>query len=277
MSTKHQQRRAEKQAARKKASKEKLKKARRASAFAFAPAPAQPGKKKSKSVYDIIDAAARAKGKRNAGEEPTELPTGSQLIQAISDMITVSVKMHSGIALFQRLAAEGRFEPTQEQKELIEGYEKKLVEFAEDVNVVITLHEAGHTPEEYIEITLHIADVMHSLVGEFGDNIVAVSVSQRDIIEAYVTEHKPAEIDMYAYMTSLHEGRMDEIRELYATDHSKELLQDFKDQAELMKASDVDDLEALADPENLEVPMGGEADGPLLLEAPKDPVTEAAQ
>jgi len=276
MSTKHQQRRAEKQAARKKASKEKLKKARRASAFAFAPTP-QPGKKKSKSVYDIIDAAARAKGKRAAGEEPTELPSGSQLIQAISDMITVSVKMHSGIVLFNRLAAEGRFVPTPEQKELVEGYEKKLVEFAEDVNVVITLHEAGHTPEEYIEITLHIADVMHSLVLEYGDNIVAVSVSQRDIIEAYVLEHKPAEIDMYAYMTSLHEGRMDEIRALYATGHSKELLQDFKDQAELMKASDVDDLEALADPENLEAPMGGEADGPLLLEAPNDPVTQAAQ
>lgn len=272
MATKHEQRRAKKQAARRQVSKEKQKKERTERASRTAGFNKLDPKKKHKSVYDLIEEGARLKRRAKIGEIPDTIITGAELLQGINDTITVAVKSHSGIVVYLKMVEEKRFELTEENRAFIENFERKLVEFSEDVNVVITLHEAGRKPDEYVEILLATIDVMHELV-TLAPEAAKLAETQRDIIEQYVTEHIPTGVDMYSYMSMLHEERINAVRELYATGASQELLEDFRAMESLMTT--VDDLEAVKDPENLEAPATEPvAEGEVT--PPNDPVSQAA-
>ena len=273
MATKHEQRRAKKQAARKKNSKDKQRKERVARQTATAMFNKDHPKASHKSVYDLIEEGARIKRKQNLGEDVPVSITGKELIQGISDTISVSVKAHSGLIVYMKMIEEGRFALTPEAQTLQETYEKALVLFAEDVNVVITLHEAKHEPEEYTDILLHIVDTMNTLV-TLSQDVITLAESQREIIETYVQEHKPAELDMISYMSQLHEERMNVVRPLYATSISQELLNDFQSMLNLTQS--VDDMENVADPENLPAPAGEDGGEVGELVAPNDPVSQAS-
>lgn len=246
--------------------------------------------KQRMSVYDIIQSndlrLMRQELKRRRQEVPKDLHlegesadaegevgdikmTGIDLLRGINDMITVSVKLHSGLVVFLKLAEEGRFVITESQQEHIDAYEAKLVEFCEDVHAVTTLHHAGRKPIDYLEIVIHITDVMDDLVSVHRDPIFDLILTQQDAIEAWATEHKPADVDTYTFMSMLHEQRINSVVDKYATKANDELVKDL-----LSLDAALPEEPILGDDLNLE-PSSDDVGEDEPLVAPQDPVTEA--
>lgn len=273
MANQQQKRRDAKLAKRRKASKDKLKTVRRqehASNTAFANMSVdQADQIKHKSIYDIIRDSGELKRRRKAGEQTTDLFTNLELLEGISSMIAMTVKLHSGVVVYLKLVDEKRFELSEEHRDLIEKYERLLVEFTEDVTVVVTLDRAGKQPEDYPEIVLHISDVMHQLMMDYREPILALIETQKDALETYAQEHYQKELGMYAYMEELHEVRMQTVIPLYATGVAQELLNDLNSMAEILDEGEpVDDLDNLP-------PVDPEDESIVSVQAPQDPVSES--
>lgn len=178
------------------------------------------GENKAFSVRDLINNRQRLaelaeQMKLTGDEDIPQLFSGEELLNAINDMITVTIKLHSGVIVYNRLVEERRFDISEDHRALLENYERKVVEFAEDVSVVTTLHEAGQQPEDYFEVVLNLADVMAVLSEEFGEPVLALITKRGDLIEAYAVEHKPEGLSVYDYMCQLHSERITVIQQLY--------------------------------------------------------------
>jgi len=273
MANQQQKRRDAKLAKRRKASKDKVKAVRRqehASNTAFAQMGVDKADQiKHKSIYDIIRDSGELKRRRKAGEETTDLISGTDLLEGISNMISMVVKLHSGVVVYLKLVDEKRFELSEEHAALVERFERLLVEFTEDVTVVITLDKAGKQPADYPEIVLHISDVMHQLMFDYREQIIAFIETQKDALEAYAQEHIQPGQEMYNYMEALHETRMQTVIPLYATGVAKELLADLESMAEMLEEGEpIDDLQNLP-------PVDPEDESIVAVQPPQDPVSES--
>lgn len=272
MANQQQKRRDAKQAKRRKASKDKAKAVRRVNhqqnVFMANLGEDKADRIKHKSIYDILNDTKEMKRRKKAGEDTPDMFTNIELLQGVNSMITMTIKLHSGVAVYLKLVDEKKIELTEEVRALIEKYERMLVEFTEDVSVVMTLDQAGKQPVDYPEIVIHISDVMQTLLFEFREPIIALLETERDIIETYAQEHKPAADTMHQYMSELHEARINEVIPMYATGGAAELLKDLESMAEALDDGEpVDDLENLA-------PIDPTDDSIVAVQAPQDPVSE---
>lgn len=273
MANQQQKRRDAKQAKRRKLSKDKAKAVRRiehqAAHFMANLSEDKADQIKHKNIYDILNDGQEMKRRKKAGEATTEMFTNVDLLKGVNSMITMTIKLHSGVAVYLKLVDEKRFEPTEVERELINAYERTLVEFTEDVAVVITLDQAKKQPVDYPEIVIHISDVMHTMMFDFRDKIIALLETQRDLIEAYAQEHKPEADTMHQYMSELHETRIHEVIPMYATGAAAELLADLESLAAAME----DDGEPVDDLENL-APVDPDDESIVAVQPPQDPVSE---
>ena len=285
MANKHQQNRAKKQEKRRLKSKAKAKAYRieKQGIGQMLKEPATPAQRKS--VYDIIGSKdvklMRREMQRRTGTLP-EAPdeegldsvglTGMDLLRAINDMITMSVKLHAGVAVYLKLSeVENRFFIEQNDRDKIDAYEQKLFEFCEDVHAVTELHRAGRQPTDYLEIVIHITDVMDELISVHRDAVLDVIKVRSEEIETWANEHRPADADNYTFMAMLHERRIQEITPLYQTNANKELVANL-----LSLHDDLTEEPDLGDDLNL-VPADDDVGEDETVQAPNDPVTEAHQ
>lgn len=277
MAKNSQQRRNDKAVKRRTASKLKQKKERRwineAGAFNNRLTNEQADRIKHKNIYDIINDREEllrlSKGNKPADAKMIET---DQLFNGVDNMIDLTVKMHSGVIVYLKLVDEKRFELTEENKALIETYERKVCEFTEDVSAMIILDKAGSEPLDYVDLVIHVADLMHDMMGELRDDIIGLIDSQKDAIEVYATEHKPAQLNMFVYMNELHDARMKTILPLYATGKVKETMDSIN---ELDSLLDEDPAENHPDDfENLP-PIDPSDDSIVSVQMPQDPITEA--
>lgn len=278
MANKQQSMRAKKQAKRAKATKVKAKAGRierNNSGQAFSQA-TKDSARKHKSIYDIINDRAKMRRLAKEGKGQEELFTRETLLQGVNEAIDVAVRLHAGMEVFERVAERQLITPTTEQLQLIIDADKAIVVFCEDVHAVKTLDEAKQQPEEYIDLVMHIADVMHEMMEVHRHKLLAMFEEYREPMETYAQEHLPSEFadDMVGYQHLLHGDRIDRVSPLYATGEAKEMMARLKEMEELFK--DDPDLEHPTDRENLPAAEATPLEGELLLvDEPNDPVTQA--
>lgn len=277
MANQQQKRRADKLAKRAQKSKAKVKAIRRkenvTNAWVNRMDNEQADRLKHRSIYDILGDADELKARRKEGKTATEFMDNLSLFEGINDMINMVVKLHSGVAVYQKLLEEKRFEIPEAHRELTEQFERLIVEFNEDVSVVTTLDRAGKQPIDYPEIVLHLTDVMHRIMLDFRAPVITMLETQKEPIEIWATEHKPTELAVFDYMFELHDERLQKVMPEYATGASADLLKELMEMDAMMKAADPenDDLDDL---ENLG-PVTIDQDPIDNVVAPNDPITEA--
>lgn len=279
MSANAQKRRAEKQAKRKKASKEKGKAVRRNehrfNSFVAGLTEDQADRRAHRDIYSILEDGKEMKRRALAGEITETMISKDDFLQGINGMITMSVKLHSGIAVLSKLIEEGKITLTQEQQAVVDVYERSLVEFTEDVAVTLALTKLGKVPADYPEIVLNLSNVMDQLVMVHREKVIALLEEFYHQVETYATEHKPKDTGMYTYMSIIHEERLQHVLPLYKTGHSQNLLDELlgiQDDAEDGTDDPVDDLQNLP-PVTLDNDTGLD----ISHLAPNDPVSQAAK
>lgn len=282
MATKQQTLRAKKQAKRQKAAKDKAKLARVERAHGkYFDGDAELTEKSRKSLYDIINSRdeLQARAKKMKKKERRQRKKGendfigrNEMLSGMHSMIDMTIKIHSAVGIFHKLVAEKRFEPTAEELTTLDNYERAVVEFSEDVSAVTILDEAKKLPEDYVDITLHLVDIMQDL--EFVHRpLVDKVLSQRgSLIEAYAQEHKSPAVSMYSFMSLEHQARLAIVTPLYSTGASQEMLQHLKELDELLSSEpdDLDDLDNLPPVDENDLSI-------VAVQEPNDPVSQAHQ
>lgn len=279
MSTNAQKRRAEKQAKRKKVSKEKVKAVRRNEhrfhSFVAGLTEDKADRHLHRDIYSILEDGKEMRRRAAAGEVCEDMISKKDFLQGINGMITMSVKIHSGVAVLAKLVEEGKVTLNAEQQDIVDSYERSLVEFTEDVAVTLALTKLDKEPKDYPEIVLNLTNVMDSLVMEHREKVLELLNEFYHQIETFAAEHKPKDIEMYTYMSIIHEERLQHVLPLYKTGHSQNLLDDLlgiKDDPEDGTDDPVDDLQNLA-PVTIDNDTGVDISNLV----PNDPVSQAAK
>ncbi|MNM18446.1 hypothetical protein D3C81_287390 [compost metagenome] len=232
--------------------------------------------KKFDSIYDIINNRPKMKRMAEQGRGSDELFTRETFFAGINDAIDLTVKLHSGMEVYDICAQRQLLTPTQEGLDLIVAADKCIVQFCEDVHAVKTLDEAKHQPVDYIDLVLHIADVMQQLMDVYRQKLLDLFETHREVMETYAQEHLPSEFQgtpegMHAFQHQLHGERIDRVSPLYATGEAKDIMDHMKEMEELFK--DDPELEHPTDQDNL--PLTASEEPGVLGEEPNDPVTQA--
>lgn len=279
MSTNAMKRRAEKQAKRKKASKEKVKTLRRNNhrfnSFVAGLTEDQADRHVHRDIYSILEDGKEMKRRALAGEVSETMISKDDFLQGINGMITMSVKLHSGIAVLSKLIEERTVTLGEEQQSVVDAYERSLVEFTEDVAVTLALTKLGKVPADYPEIVLNLSNTMDQLVMVHREKVLNLLQEFYHQIETYAAEHKPKDINMYQYMSIIHEERLQHVLPIYKTGHSQNLLDELlgiQDDPDDGTDDPVDDLDNLT-PVTLDNDTGLD----ISHLAPNDPVSQAAK
>lgn len=233
--------------------------------------------KKFDSIYDIINDRPKMRRMAEQGRGTDELFTRETFFAGINDAIDLTVKLHAGMEVYDICVQRQLITPSQDALDLIVAADKAIVAFCEDVHAVKLLDEAKHEPTDYIDLVLHIADVMQQLMDVHRQKLLDLFEANRDVMETYAQEHLPSEFigspdGMNMYHHQLHGERIDRVSPLYATGEAKDIMAHMKEMESLFK--DDPDLEHPADPDNLPA-AEVVGDGAPLVEEPNDPVSQA--
>lgn len=231
----------------------------------------------NRSIYDIIYNARELERRSRKGLGTANFLDRMELIAGLQITTTQSIKVHSAIVVYLKLVAEGKFVLTPEREELIEKYERALVQFREDLDAWQLLDQAGKKPEDYTELVLHMADLMNELTVFMNPIFLKEFKEEEQEFNKWVSEHLPTGMDLFKYMDELHEDRMREVSPKYKTP-------DFNaaSTVEMIGLADenlspldqpLDDLIASNNIDPLPADHG-EENGPLLTEIPQDPIVD---
>jgi hypothetical protein len=174
------------------------------------------------SIYDLINdvksGATHIKSKLAKGEIPEVGIDRLDFLKGIQETMGQVIKMHGGIAVYMLLAEnESRFQITPENAERIEGYERSVVRFVENVDAVVLLDQAKKLPEDYIELVIDMADVLRDLMVIQHIPTYEMLKRKEQEINRYITEHLPTGMDVFEYTRGLHEERIKQVGPLYVT------------------------------------------------------------
>lgn len=215
-----------------------------------------------------VEAARRIyKHRKKKGTDDTETAplTNKDIMQNINEVIVVLIRVHSGVEVFCRMAAEKRFEISAVQQELINLLDEQIVRVTENVNVISTNIEGGREPEDYQIIFIDYTHSVAQLTEQTIPAIVDMLESQKDIIDQYSVEHC-GHNPMWPFMNDLHCARMNRVVPLYAR---KVTAQPDLDTSDLVQHDYTPDNPMPSDPiidDDVSDAVFSEANAPLLQE-----------
>lgn len=160
--------------------------------------------------------AARKLYKKGKGKNSTAKLTNKTVIENINLTIVATIKNHSGVEIFTRLAEEKKFVIQPVEQELINLLDEQIVKMCENIDVMSQFIMDDKDPEEYMEIFVDYTHLVAQLTEETFPAIIDMLIPKGELIDQYAEEHVNGR-ERFAYMESLHNERMAKVIELYAT------------------------------------------------------------
>lgn len=175
----------------------------------------------TKGVIETAQALRKTKaGKKGAKEATKEIKdmTNVEVLVGINEAIPVLAGVHGAIEVVGELALENKIDLLPHHVDMIEIFDRNVVQITEDINAIYELIEKGLTPDQYLEVFIHYIDTLAN-VYEFGipEMLREVLKPQEQLINQYVREHKEPEESDVGYGMRAHEARMKRVAPLYRT------------------------------------------------------------
>jgi hypothetical protein len=143
--------------------------------------------------------------------------TNTVVMQNINDVIPALIRVHSGVEVFSRLAAEKRFEVTAEENTLINTLDEQVVHITEDISAIVSFVEDKKEPDDYMAIFMHYTELLARCFEVTMPALMLMLDAKKPEIDAYADEHRNKELPVFEYMRGLHEERMRVVVPIYRT------------------------------------------------------------
>lgn len=143
--------------------------------------------------------------------------TNTVVMQNINDVIPALIRVHAGVEVFARLAAEKRFEVTAEETTLINTVDEQVVHITEDISAIVAFVEDKKEPDDYMAIFMHYTELLARCFEVTMPALMLMLDAKKPEIDAYADEHRNKEVSVFDYMRGLHEERMRAVVPTYRT------------------------------------------------------------
>jgi len=174
-----------------------------------------------------------------------KLPDNLEVTKQILGIVEMFAPIHSAVEVAEILKNEGKIEFTPAIQELVDNFDRLIVQIAEDMTAIRILMDEGQTMDDFVEIYVHLFDnvteCMHFHARPVFEELLKPNQA---MIEEYTKEHKePGTTDMN-YAFELHDQRIARIQHLYRTIAQVEVPESPADEeddlpAEFIEAGDI--------------------------------------
>lgn len=137
--------------------------------------------------------------------------TNKNVLDMIKETIPPMIRVHAGIEVYDILHKEGKVELSPETQALFETFDTTAVEMAQTVQAIISLVEAGKSPEQYHELVDNFANNSGIIFGGLVPSIIQVIEVAGPLMDEYQSTHTPEGSNMHDFMQERHAQRMERV------------------------------------------------------------------
>lgn len=152
---------------------------------------------------------------RLKGEDETL--TNESVLKGLRESTTIVVPVHGAVEVLSRLESEDKVDVS-EHEELISEFDRLVVRFIEDINVIATLINSGSEPADYAELLLDttytLTDLFEETIPELMEKVLK---PLQAVIEIAVSEYRVEGESDIEFSARMHNERCAKVVPKYKT------------------------------------------------------------